>query len=217
MKYDLFTGDGATRLIVFFNGWGMDSERLGTWDLCGCDVLAVSDYSRFDPLPEMCRAYATCAVVAWSLGVWSAAASGLCAFLPPGPRIAVNGTLEPVSSSGGIPPEVFDGTLENWLLPGVREKFFRRISGRSAVYSRRTPESQKAELAALKERIAGGDAPPNPFRTVFIGRHDRIFSPAAQRTFWNGFPEVGIIERDWLHDPFGDPAARKEVRHHALL
>ena len=217
MRYDLLHTEHAPRLVLFFNGWGMDSERLAKWDLRGCDVLAVSDYSRFGPLPEMCRAYAACAVVAWSLGVWCAAASGVCAALPPGPRIAVNGTLDPVSATDGIPPEVFDGTLRDWLLPGVREKFFRRISGNSAVFSRRTAESQKEELAALKERIAGTGTPQNPFRTVFVGRRDRIFPPAAQRTFWEGVPGVRIIERDWLHDPFGDPAAREEVRRHALL
>ena len=217
MKYDLLHAEHAPRLLLFFNGWGMDSERLAEWDLRGCDVLAVSDYTCFDPLPEMCRAYAACAVVAWSLGVWSAAASGVCASLPPGPRIAVNGTLEPVGAACGIPPEVFEGTLRNWLLPGVREKFFRRISGNGAVFSRRTAESQKEELAALKDGIARRGAPPNPFRTVFVGRRDRIFPPAAQRAFWETFPEVGIIERDWLHDPFGDPVSREEVRHHALL
>ena len=217
MRYDFVHTERASRLLLFFNGWGMDSERLKFWAFRSCDVLAVSDYARVDPLPEMCRAYESCAVVAWSLGVWSAASSGVCTSLPPGPRIAVNGTLDPVSATGGIPPEVFDGTLKNWLLPGVRGKFFRRISGKTCVFSRRSPESQREELAALKQRIAARSVPPNFFRTVFIGRRDRIFSPEAQRTFWQAFPEAEIIERDWLHDPFGDPAAREEVMRHALL
>ena len=220
MKVQWIRKRGAGALLVLFDGWGMDFQRLPEWSekLSGIDFLAVSDYTS-SAFPEISDAagYRSCTVLAWSLGVWSFAASRLSDRLPPGPRIALNGTLTPISEQTGIPEAVFRGTGENWLEERARKKFLLRMTGSDKAVSGRSPEDQKTELEALAERIGGLPVPSNPYGIAFCGRRDRIFPFPAQKRFWETRPETELRERDWLHDPSGAPDFFEEVRRNAVL
>lgn len=218
MKVQWIRKRGERALLVLFDGWGMDFPRLSQWPerFPGSDFLAVSDYTVPDcPGISEAVSYETCAVLAWSLGVWSFAASGLSDRLPPGPRIALNGTLTPIDEQRGIPPAVFHGTAENWLNERARRKFLLRMTGSDKPVSGRSPEDQKAELEALAVRIGGQEVPANPYGIVFCGKRDRIFPFAAQKRFWESHPETELRERDWLHDPSGSPDFFEEVCRNA--
>ena len=212
MKAELFRHGTGDRLLIFFNGWGMDSSRAATWDLPGTDLLVLSEYTEFDHLPEAPGRYSRCAVLAWSFGVWRAAAllPELTGF-PPGPRVAVNGTREPLSAETGIAPAIFEKTLHNWLMPETREKFLLRMTGTRSPISRLAPESQQVELASLGRAVRETGEVKNPFRQVFCGRRDRIFPFEAQKRFWGNFPGVTVKEGDFPHDPFGGADTLREI------
>lgn len=98
------------RVIIFFNGWGMDENAVirlsGIYDL-----LMVYDYRHLEnknfPVLEE---YQEIFVVAWSMGVW--AASNVIPELPfsPSRLIALNGTEHPVDDHWGIPCRIYQLT-----------------------------------------------------------------------------------------------------------
>ena len=203
-------------LIIFFNGWGMDTTRLQTWHADRCDVLAIHDYTVLCGLPLSVSRYATIHVVAWSLGVW-AAQQVLAQSQHVDQRVlktvlAVNGTLSPISLDAGIPPDVFNGTADHWLDPEAREKFYVRTSGETASLSQRSCEDQQQELRTLEQQILQTKPLEQCcFTRAIIGTRDRIFPPAAQRTAWHRWPQVDVEERPVRHDPFGSIRAWNEV------
>ncbi|NEX11287.1 MAG: DUF452 domain-containing protein [Prosthecochloris sp.] len=202
------------RVLVFFNGWGMDeqiaryihSSTPGTFEY---DVLACHDYHDL-LLPEEDRqrlaAYDERVVVAWSFGVYAALNSGLEHV---GRAIALNGTPYPVSCSEGIAPEIFQATLDNWSEDG-RERFMRRISGGrdlacrlAAVGLRRSIDEQKSELSALQRSLTDSSSQAEPgwlYSHAVIGARDMIFSPDAQKRAWRDLP-LTVVET-MPHVPF---------------
>ena len=190
-------------LILFFNGWGMDHTRFTDWPCGSYDVLAVSDFAQLEPLPDL-SGYPRIHLIAWSLGIWVAAI--ILAETQDAQRLttslAINGTLNPIDAQDGIPPDIFDGTIENWEDVRAREKFGLRVSGTTDLLTQRSPENQHAELIAMHQLIKGSPRPPNIFKTALISTRDRIFPPASQRHFWSQCAGVTLIEKPMLHDPF---------------
>jgi biotin synthesis protein BioG len=192
-------------LILFFNGWGMDHTRFVEWSCGPYDVLAVHDFAQLEPLPDL-SGYKRLHLIAWSLGIWVSAkviadAKDKYRFTT---SLAINGTLNPIDAQDGIPPDIFDGTIENWEDVRAREKFGLRVSGTTEHLTMRSPDNQHAELVAMHQLIQASPQPPNIFSTALISTRDRIFPPAAQRHFWSRCEGVTIIEKPLIHDPFVD-------------
>lgn len=196
MKTFFRAGAQHTALLVFFNGWGMDEAVFGELPVGDMDVLEVSDYRRITPL-TLPGGYQTYHLAAWSLGVVAAAVA-----LAESPQkfasaTAVNGTLNPVDDDFGIPVAIFNGTLEHWESEAARSKFFRRAGIKNL--PRRTAESQKEELIALKN-YASRDL-VNPFASAVVGLRDRIIPPAAQLRFWKSL-SIPVSSYDGPHGFF---------------
>lgn len=193
---------GNGKLLLFFNGWGMDDTLFSAWVAPEFDVMTVCDYTEMTPLPEL-SAYAELHLAAWSLGVRAAAEALVETPYRFATATAFNGTLRPVDAEFGIAPAVFAGTVANWGDGQARDRFFRRLAG-NAEFRRpeRSWESQRDELAALERRFAASPVPPNPFRTAWIGGRDRIIPAAAQRKSWSA-EGIDIVELpDAPHFPF---------------
>ena len=192
-----------TELILFFNGWGMDHSRFVDWSCGSYDVLAVHDFAQLEALPYL-SGYKRIHLIAWSLGIWVAAK--IIAENKDAERfttsLAINGTLNPIDAQDGIPPDIFDGTIENWEDVRAREKFGLRVSGTSDLLTQRSPENQHAELIAMHRLIKSSPRPSNIFKTALISTRDRIFPPASQRHFWSQCEGVTLVEKPMLHDPF---------------
>lgn len=203
---------GHDDLILFFNGWGMDHTRFLDWPCEIYDLLTVHDFAQLSPLPDL-SGYKRIHLIAWSLGVWVAAhcLAEIKDSHPFTTCLAMNGTLNPIDAQEGIPPEVFDGTIDNWKNLRTREKFAVRISGMSDLPNRRLPQDQHIELLALRQLIKASPQPANIFTTVLISTRDRIFPLRAQRHFWTRFPEIRIVEKPMLHDPFVSLSSWEEV------
>ncbi len=194
------------RVLVFFNGWGMDERiarfiQASTPDDFGYDVLACHDYHDLlvpDEDRQRLASYDERVIVAWSLGVYAALGSGLDNI---GRAIALNGTLYPVSSRKGISPEIFQATLDTWS-EDSRERFNRRICGSGdlagrfkAVASVRSIEDQRSELAALQRMFAEPSLPADPawrYTHAVIGSRDMIFSADVQKTAWRDLSKTVI-------------------------
>lgn len=201
---------GNKDLILFFNGFGMDHSRFVNWSCGPYDLLTMHDFGQLGALPDL-SGYPRIHLIAWSLGVWVAAYVLKDQQLPLVTRLAINGTLNPIHAQDGIPPEIFDGTLENWHDVRAREKFGLRVSGTTDSLTLRSPENQHAELRAMHQLILASPQPHNIFTTALIGTRDRIFPPVAQRHFWSQCEGVTVIEKPIIHDPFVDLQSWEEV------
>lgn len=216
MKTSWLKKEGADELVLFFNGWGMDAriasflteERPDELPVTG-DVLACWDYRSFEPepgLPVLTEGYGSITVVAWSFGVWAARQAGLGRVRR---AIAINGTLNPVSETEGIPPEIFNATLSSWSDEN-RRRFNRRMCGGgevldcfSSISPARDSFEQQEELACLGEHLkaSGGSAEcPWHYSHAIIGGRDLVFPPQQQFNGWRGVPQTIIA--DMPHFPF---------------
>lgn len=191
MKKFWISRRNSPALLVFFNGWGMDERPFshlqpGT----GSDVLMVYDYTEPDNSAELRRilaGYGTVRLTAWSLGVFAAAQT--LAGMRFASATAVNGTLKPLDAEEGIPPEIFQKTIDAWS-EAARISFNRRMGGSQygarfeAAAPARSTAAQRAELIALKERFIGSPVPANIFHRAVIGLNDKIIPRRAQEKHW---------------------------------
>ena len=212
MKHELVyrgSGEGASRLILFFAGWGMDSRPFGGLRRDGYDVMVVWDYRTldFDQLPL--SGYGEIYVFGWSFGV-IAAAEFIHSYrerLHVTRCVAISGTLCPVDDERGIPESIFKGTLEG-LDESSLSRFYRRMCGGAAGYKafsevapRRDIEELKDELRAIAARgeyPAGGE--PQLFDAVYISGSDRIIPTANQHLAWKGHCNVNEIDAPHIPD-----------------
>jgi hypothetical protein len=214
---------GQPRLLLFFNGWGMDERLLAMIDPpAGCDLLAVCDYADLqgaDAVRAAVAAYPGADLVAWSMGVWAAMAvfaSGAARFVT---AVAVNGTGRPIDDEYGIPAGLFDATLAGFS-ERARDSFFRRMcDGRDACGEflphapLRDLEDQRRELQVLAREAKAGGSPPGPFTRAVVGSRDRIMPPENQLRYWQGvlpcrtlnLPHLPFSRRSGWPEILGEP------------
>ncbi len=200
MKTRWIQRKGYDRLLIFFNGWGMDESialylQANTSGRFQSDVLLCYDYRSVDMpagIPDILGDYAERTVVAWSLGVWAASCIALEGI---DSALAINGTLKPISTGEGIQPDVFRATLDSYD-EDSRIRFIRRMCGSAAELERfyaiapqRSAHDQKAELGAIAGHVAAGRPSAMlewSFTHALIGGCDLIFPPQAQEQAWSG-------------------------------
>ncbi|MCM1110685.1 MAG: DUF452 family protein [Clostridium sp.] len=209
MKAELTVDNGSRRLLMFFAGWGMDSNPLTEVSAPGFDTMILFDYASDDDpddrrLAVLLGQYDEICIVAWSFGVANAANfMARHPGLPVTLRVAVNGTLRPVDDLLGIPVQVYSGTLGSFS-PRMLEKFRLRMTGSREAYTRfsdslpqRSNESLLDELR-LMEYFRGESAPS--WDLAVVGRDDRIFPPENQLRHWSEL-NVTVREIDAPHMP----------------
>ncbi|MFW8594689.1 pimeloyl-ACP methyl esterase BioG family protein [Cribrihabitans neustonicus] len=195
--------EGAEEAIVVFGGWAIGPEVFD--HLKGPeDILFVSGYSdlRAD-LPDL-SSYRRVRLLAWSFGVASYAHWQQGRADPFAAKVAVNGSLQPVSRAAGIAPLTFRKTAENLSLDSYQQ-FLTRAFGVPQPARMLDVEARRAELIAVEQR---GDAPRLPFDRVWISEDDRIFPPASLSRAWAGLP-VRRIKAP--HVPFAHFSAWEEL------
>lgn len=159
------------------------------------DVMVCFDYVDLSFDEQLLAQYAKVRVVAWSLGVWAAAA--LMTKVPrlAADAVAFNGTPFPVDASRGIAPSIYQGTLQG-LSPSTLARFDRRMCGDTetlaqygTVHPRREIESLAEELAWIDRESAVREVTPT-FRLAVAGSRDAIFPSINQQNAWKGICPV---------------------------
>ena len=211
--------EGHPRLLLFFNGWGMDERLLGMIEPpAGRDLLAVCDYTDLRAADEVRAAvarYPAADLVAWSMGVWAAATVFAQERVRFGTAVAVNGTGRPIDDEYGIPAGLFHATLESFSAR-ARDSFFRRMcDGREACAEflphapLRDVEDQRRELLALAGEAGDGVPPPGPFTSAVVGSRDRIMPPENQLRYWQGVVPCRAVKLP--HLPFSRRSGWREI------
>lgn len=191
MKQYISTSRKHHRLLLFFAGWGMDEFPFLQYTPPDSDFMICYDYRTLDFDASLIKPYTKIDVVAWSMGVWAASQVLQELSLPIRKSVAINGTSFPIDDRRGIPPPIFQGTLEG-LNQTTLLKFQRRMCMDGSSYARfkatapqRTVEELREELDAIGKQYRL--LPPAHFswQRAYIGKNDRIFPPVHQQEAWN--------------------------------
>lgn len=188
--------EDSTRLILIFAGWGSDAELyLPVADLGrdGWDVMVVANFREGDfrdasQLRDAITRNTSIYLFAWSLGV--SAAARILRDIPLQAAFAINGTVNPVSDTEGIPPAIFHGTADNLNLRNLM-KFRRRMASSAqhfAEFSHRLPAEPDIDVlreelrlfATLPQVEDGGIS----WTRAYIFSGDAIFPAESQGRSW---------------------------------
>ena len=199
--------DGASRLILIFTGWSTGPELFRNVDLPGWDVAVAHSFDGTGFDNSLLNRFTTVYLFAWSLGVYAADT-----LLDPGritAAFAMNGSVNPVSDSQGIPEAVFIGTADH-LTSRNLSKFRRRMMPDAESFRRLFPDLEDndtvmrlaAELYRIHDRASGIIRSPRiNWTRAYIGMNDRIFPPENLLRAWNGFDVVKSDDSHFMDIP----------------
>ncbi len=178
MNFNWLNKKNNKKLILFFNGWGMDDCVVRHLAPGVFDVLTICDYNSLMPLPGG-EGYDDIYIIAWSMGVMIASMYKVnCTG-----ATAVNGTLYPINAEYGINPRVY-----NLMVKGFdalsRDKFIANMFDKipeGFIAPSRSIENQKSELSVLKQY--SGDE-KFKYTRVIVSDNDKIIPTSSQLRFW---------------------------------
>lgn len=186
MEYKWLNKKQNKRLIVFFNGWGMDESVIEHLEPKDYDVLMFYDYNSLETdfdFSEL-NAYENRHLIAWSMGVMTATLFNI----KYNSSTAVNGTLRPIDDNYGIPEKIYNLTIKGFNEKGA-ERFLKNMFDTECKLPnvKRSLENQKNELSALKNYKSD-----EKFRytKVFISDNDKIIPTKNQTAFWKQEPNL---------------------------
>lgn len=206
MQIEWLHRDDRRECILFCTGWGMDGNPFRFLDAGGCDVCLLSDYRELQPITlEPFAGYAGLHLVAWSMGVWVAGfllADQAAAFAS---STAIGGTLLPIDKQRGIPPESYNGMLDEFN-EATLAAFYRNMFDDDEQLSRfletrpqRGLGALKAEMIAFREAFFQHGPGVDVYTQKIITSRDRIFSGRNQMRAWG--KGIGTVH-NWPHFPF---------------
>ena len=188
MRYKWLNKEGNNKLILFFNGWGMDGGVVKHLNFEDYDVLMFYDYNTLDCNFDFksLNIYPQRNLVAWSMGVMI----GSRGKWEPNyftQAAAINGTLKPIDEKYGIHPKIYDLTIKGFNEKG-RDRFVSSMfEEKTEISCNRDIENQHSELIALKEYNSNLDF---KYNKILISDNDKIIPTKSQVAFWGIEPNI---------------------------
>lgn len=180
MQYKWLSKNSNSKIIIFFNGWGMDDSVVSHLDTEDFDVLMFYDYNSLQTDFEFgsLKCYNEKNLIAWSMGVMVATNFDInytsCT--------AINGTLKPIDELYGIHPKIYDLTIKGFNENG-QKRFLKTIFGTEySIQINRDLDNQKNELIALKNYNSNESF---KYNKILISDNDKIIPTQNQCRYWN--------------------------------
>ncbi len=183
------------KIIVFFNGWGMDEKVVSHLKPDNYDVLTFYDYRDFNIDNFDFSLYDSKILIAWSLGVYTAN-NYYDIFRDFNYFLAVNGTSKPIDDNFGIPKKIYNLTVDNFNELSCK-KFMKKISGSTDIHnycSRSLPELKK-ELISIRDLEVKNYL---KFDKTIVSSDDKIISAKNQLNYWET-QDTEIIKINGMH------------------
>lgn len=193
MKYKwLNKEDSNNKLLLFFNGWGMDENVVKHLDREDYNVLMFYDYNSLETDFDFksLDTYQEKNLIAWSMGVM--VATNFIKYLSKiSHSVAINGTLKPIDIKFGIHPKIYDLTIKGFNETGkekfINSMFENNISPSSIFPISRTLEEQVSELIAIKNYQSDKSF---KYNKILISDNDKIIPTKTQVAFWGIEPNL---------------------------
>ena len=177
MKYKWLSKNKYDKLIIFFNGWGMDELIVSHLETDNFDVVVLYDYNNLN-LDIDFDQYKEKHVVAWSMGVMIATLFDFGET-----KTALCGTPYTVDDNYGIPEKIYNLTLKTFSEKTV-QKFMERMfleKPETNKFSNRDLESMKTELEKMAEYKPNNDY---KYTRALVADSDVIIPVKNQKSFW---------------------------------
>ena len=186
MKHKWLNKKNNQKLILFFNGWGMDEcvvKHLVPEDY---DVLMFYDYNTLETNFDfdLLEIYTEKALIAWSMGTMIAT---LFPQINAKNRTAINGTLKPIDTEYGIHPKIYDLTIKGFNEKGRKRFIDSMFNETTNINCNREIDEQHSELIALKNYQADETF---KYNKVLISDNDKIIPTKSQVAFWGIEPNL---------------------------
>lgn len=184
MHYKWLQHLGADKLIIFFNGWGMDSSVVCEQDCEDYDVIVFYDYNDLNIEVDL-SGYKERHVIAWSMGVMIADIIGFDNLKS---AAAICGTPYMIDDDYGIAEKIYNLTVEGFDKNSLK-KFMKRMfltSQNVEIISSRSFESQKNELIKLLDYKPLGKI---KYTRAIAADSDKIIPFKNQINYWKT-PEI---------------------------
>lgn len=186
MKYKWLNINQNNKVIVFFNGWGMDESVVHHLEFSDYDVLMFYDYNNLDTNFDFnsLDKYKNKSLIAWSMGVMVATLFNQKYTS----ATAINGTLKPIDNEFGIPQRIYDLTIKGFNEKGA-QRFIKGMFNENIKLSQisRDIENQKSELSALKNYTANSNF---KYNRIILSDNDKIIPTKNQIAFWGIEPNI---------------------------
>jgi biotin synthesis protein BioG len=156
MKYQWINKYNNKKLIIFFNGWGMNSNSISHLKFEDYDILMYYDYSDINFEEPILDNYSYIVLISYSLGILSSMYFLNNSKILPDIKIAINGSGIPISDEYGIPVELYFDIMNN-LNDTKYKKFLFSICGNISNYRKfllnhqYDIDSLKKELVSIKD------------------------------------------------------------------
>lgn len=184
------------KLIVFFNGWGMDNKAVNHLTIPkNYEVKIVNFPYNLDS--SIFKNYEEIIAIGWSFGSYYLSRYLNKNNIKLDKIISINGVPETIGEFG-IPERIFEATLKN-LTPETLKEFYSNIGIDSeSLFSNKDFQSIKEELQYFKDNYS---PEKNSFTKAFIGKKDKIIPTLRQKKYYdNHNTEIAIIQCP--HYPF---------------
>ena len=186
MKYKWLNLNNNNKIIIFFNGWGMDESIVRHLNPSDFDILMFYDYNflETDFDFQILKKYKKKHIISWSMGVMIATIFNL----ERDSSTAINGTLKPIDNNYGIPERIYDLTIKGFS-PNGAKKFIKNMFDTDFIIPQinREFENQKNELLALKKYKSN---PNFEYSKILISDNDKIIPTKNQVLYWNKEPNL---------------------------
>lgn len=186
-------------LIIFFNGWGFDSEVVRHLSCDGYNVCAVSDYRNLNwDFEEInIEKYEKKYLICWSMGVYVSSVFKQI-FDKFDKKIAINGTPKMIDDDFGIPKRVYSLTLKRFNEESSI-KFAQNMfnSADITVKPARETEELREELQNLNDIEINSEL---SFSKAYISTEDKIIPAKNQLNYWLNKTSTELLNAP--HYPF---------------
>jgi len=188
MKYSWLNKKNNDKLIIFFNGWGMDDFIVSHLDCEDYDIINFYDYTSLD-ININFNEYKEKHIVAWSMGVMVAT---LFDFGEVKTKTALCGTPYPINNEYGIPKRIYELTIKGFSEQSAKKFMDRMFTEPPTIerFSNRGLENQKEELIKLLDYKSNNDY---KYTKAIIPDKDLIIPTKNQIKYWENTDTKYII------------------------
>lgn len=171
------------KLIIFFNGWGMDEEIVSHLECEDYDVVVLYDYNNLelDIKSLNLSQYTEKHIIAWSMGVMVAT---LFNFGEIKTSTAICGTPFAIDNQYGIPERIYNLTIKGFSETSSK-KFMERMfieKPNMESFSDRTFDSKLSELKKMLEYKPNTEF---QYTKAIVGSDDKIIPTKNQLNYWD--------------------------------
>lgn len=181
----------SKNLVLIFLGYGQDKNPFNSLKTVTKDDIAiVFDYQDLSFDESLYQEYESITLIAWSMGVMIApiVLSNTAKLFK---KIAVNGTVQGIDDTLGIPPSLWQATIDS-LTEQTYLKFVRRMCSDTSLYEeylqnkpQRALESFKSELISLQAIAKQRKQNNFEYDLAIVGNKDKIIAPKRQLLSWS--------------------------------